>query len=129
MNGTVRARILVVDDEASIASTLAKIFENHGYDTATATSGEEAVQIAGTFQPNLILSDVVMTGMNGIEAGIQILEMLPGCKLLFMSGNAAYHNALDEATAEGFDFEVIPKPIYIRDLLAKVSAELDHHGN
>ena len=49
-------RILVVDDEPAITFMLGKILENHGYETATANSGEEAVSMAYSFQPDLMLS-------------------------------------------------------------------------
>jgi len=50
-----RHKILVVDDEHAIASTLARILGRQGYETATAHSGEEAIQVACSFQPNFIL--------------------------------------------------------------------------
>jgi CheY-like chemotaxis protein len=116
-----RHKILVVDDEHVIASTLATILGYQGYDTATAYSGEEAIQVACSFQPNFILSDVMMGAMNGVEAAIEILRTLPKCKVLFISGNAGYPELLGNARAKGFNFEVLAKPIPPPELLAKIS--------
>jgi CheY-like chemotaxis protein len=116
-----RHKILVVDDEHVIASTLATILGYQGYETATAYSGEEAIQVACSFQPNFILSDIMMGAMNGVEAAIEILRTLPKCRVLFISGNAGYRDLLKEARAEGFNFEVLEKPIPPPQLLAKIS--------
>ncbi|MGC2209717.1 MAG: response regulator [Candidatus Korobacteraceae bacterium] len=119
-------KILVVDDDLDIASTLTVIFRSHKYDTATAHSGEEAVQVASAFQPDCIVSDVMMGAMNGIEAAMIILDALPKCKVLFMSGNAACRDLvgrdlLVNARAKGFDFEVLQKPVPPPEMLSRVS--------
>jgi CheY-like chemotaxis protein len=114
------AKILVVDDERAIAETLALIFRYKGYKTAVAFSGEEAVQVACSFQPDCIVSDVMMGVMNGIEAAIEILRALPYSKVLLISGNAGYEDLLEKARAKGFDFEILHKPIPPPELLAKV---------
>jgi CheY-like chemotaxis protein len=114
-------RILVVDDERAIASTLATIFESQNYETATAFSGEEAVQVAGLFHPDFIVSDVMMGAMSGIEAAIAILGVQPECKVLFISGSAAYWDLFGDARAKGFNFEVLQKPVAPPELLTKIS--------
>jgi CheY-like chemotaxis protein len=117
-------RILVVDDERAIASTLAAIFESQSYETATAYSGEEAIHVAGSFHPDFIVSDVMMGAMNGIEAAIEILSVLPQCKVLFISGNATYGDLLGDARARGFKFEVLQKPVALPELLTRISEVL-----
>jgi two-component system OmpR family response regulator len=121
-----KLRILVVDDEQAIASTLATIFESQSYETATAYSGEEAIQVAGSFHPDCIVSDVMMGAMSGIEAAITILSARPRCKVLFISGNAAYGDLLRDARAMGFDFEVLQKPVSPPELLTRISQVLLH---
>jgi CheY-like chemotaxis protein len=121
---TARHKILVVDDERAIASTLAMIFESQSYETATAYSGEEAVQVAGKFHPDCIVSDVAMGKMNGIDAAMAILSELPECKVLFISGNATYQDLFGSAEAKGFHFEIMQKPVPPSDLLTKVSQVL-----
>jgi CheY-like chemotaxis protein len=117
-------KILVVDDEGGIRLTLAMILAVHGYETATAFSGEEAVQVASSFQPDCIVSDVMMGEVNGIDAAIEILHVLPNCKVLLISGNAGYGDLLEKARAKGFDFELLLKPVPPPDLLTKISQML-----
>ena len=121
-----RHKILVVDDEHAIATTLATILGHQGYETATAYSGEEAIQVACSFHPNFILSDVMMGAKDGVEATIEILRALPKCKVLFISGNAGYRDLLKEARAEGFNFEVLEKPIPPPELLGRISQILSY---
>jgi len=105
------------------------IFESQSYETATAYSGEEAIQVAGSFHPDCIVSDVMMGAMNGIEAVIKILSVLPRCKVLFVSGSAAYCDLLRDARAKGFNFEVLQKPVPPPELLARISQVLLHPAN
>jgi CheY-like chemotaxis protein len=121
-----RHKILVVDDERAIAATLAKILEYLGYETAKAYSGEEAVQLACSFQPDCIVSDVMMGEMNGIDAAIEILRTLPSCKVLLVSGNAGYGDLLENARANGFDFEILLKPVPPPELLARIAQILSN---
>jgi CheY-like chemotaxis protein len=119
-------RILVVDDEQTIANMLADVFAFEGYEAATAFSGEQAIVVARSFKPDFLVSDVVMGGMNGIEAAINILSTLPQCKVLFVSGNAMYtdtpgSSSLKQAYAKGFHFEMIQKPVRARELLDRIS--------
>jgi CheY-like chemotaxis protein len=119
-------KILVVDDERAIAATLAKILDYRGYKTAKAYSGEEAVQLACSFQPDCIVSDVMMGKMNGIDAVIEILRTLPSCKVLLVSGNAGYGDLLENARANGFDFEILLKPVPPPELLARIAQILSN---
>ena len=116
-----RHKILVVDDERDIASLHAIIHESQGYETAMAYSGEEAVQVADSFQPHCIVSDVMMGTMNGIEAAVEILGRLPRCKVLFISGNLGYGDLLAKARAKGFTFEALDKPVTPFEVLAKIA--------
>jgi CheY-like chemotaxis protein len=121
-----RYKILVVDDERAIAETLARILEYRNYVTAQAYSGEEAVQVACSFQPDCIVSDVMMGEMNGIDAAIEILRTLPHCKVLFISGNAGYGDLLEDARTKGFDFEILLKPVPPPELLTRIAQILSH---
>ncbi len=116
-----KPKILVVDDEPAIVSLRASIFESHGYETATAYSGEEAVQAATSFHPDCIVSDVMMGEMNGVEAAIEILSFLPQCKVLFISGNAGYRDLIGEARAKGFNFELLLKPVPPPEVLTRMA--------
>jgi CheY-like chemotaxis protein len=115
-----KPKVLVVDDERVIADTLAIILGQHGYEASAVYTGNAAVERARELRPDLIISDVIMPDMNGIEAAIRIREFLPGCKILLFSGQAATADLLENARAEGHEFEILAKPVHPQDLLAKL---------
>lgn len=115
-----KPRVLVVDDERVIADTLAIILNQHGFEASAVYTGLGAVEQAKALQPDLIISDVIMPDMNGIEAAIRIRDFLPKCKILLFSGQAATADLLTSARAKGHEFEILAKPVHPRDLLAKL---------
>lgn len=117
-----KPRVLVVDDEQVIADTLAKILDLNGYDASAVYTGTAAVESARSMKPDLVISDVIMPDMNGIEAAISIRGFLPACKILLFSGQAATADLLENARAQGHEFEILAKPVHPSDLLAKLKA-------
>jgi len=115
-----KPRVLVVDDERVIADTLAIILNQHGFEAAAVYTGTAAVERARNTQPDLIISDVIMPDMNGIEAAINIRQFLPSCKILLFSGQAATADLLESARLKGYEFEILAKPVHPQDLLAKL---------
>jgi CheY-like chemotaxis protein len=113
----VKPKILVVDDERVIADTLVIILNRNGFEAAAAYSGETAVELAQSMQPQMIISDVIMNDMNGIDAAIQIRNLLPKCKILLFSGQAATADLLEKARTQGHEFEILAKPVHPQDLL------------
>jgi CheY-like chemotaxis protein len=121
MNGRpAKPRVLVVDDERVIADTLSIILNKNGFDASAVYSGSAAVTRAQEIKPELVISDVIMDDMNGIEAAIRIRELLPRCKILLFSGQAATADLLEKARKEGHEFEILAKPVHPQDLLAKL---------
>ena len=117
-----KPKVLVVDDERVIADTLAMILNQSGFEARTAYAGEKAVELAGTFQPDMLITDVIMADLNGIDAAIQIREILPAVKILLFSGQAATADLLEKARARGHEFEILAKPVHPQDLLNKLRA-------
>jgi CheY-like chemotaxis protein len=117
-----KPKVLVADDERVIADTLAIILNQSGFDATAVYSGEKAVEMAETLRPDMVISDVIMTDLNGIDAAIKIREMLPSCKILLFSGQAATADLLDRANSQGHQFEILAKPVHPQDLLAKLRA-------
>lgn len=115
-----KPKVLVVDDEHVIADTLAIILNQNGFNASAVYTGVAAVQRAKKEKPDLIISDVIMPDMNGIEAAIQIRQMLPSCKILLFSGQAATADLLEKARLEGHEFEILAKPVHPQDLLTKL---------
>src|ERR1700761_642833 len=116
-----KRRVLVVDEEQVIADTLSIILNKAGFEASPVYTGTAAVESARNIQPDLIISDVIMPDMNGIEAAIQIRAFLPGCKILLFSGQAATADLLESARAKGHEFEILAKPVHPQDLLAKLA--------
>lgn len=116
-----KKRVLVVDDEHVIADTLVLILRGCGFETEAAYSGEEAVESAAALKPDVLISDVIMKGINGVEAAIRISDSLPKCRVLLFSGNAGTADLLDKAFAEGHRFEMLNKPVHPRDLLDRLA--------
>jgi CheY-like chemotaxis protein len=117
---TTRPRVLVADDEQVIANTLAIILNQSGFEARAVYSGEKALELLDSFQPDMLISDVIMTGMTGIEAAIATRERRPNCKILLFSGQAATADLLEKAQLEGHKFEILAKPVHPTDLLAKL---------
>ena len=115
-----KPRVLVVDDEQVIADTLAKILDLNGYEASAVYTGTAAVESARSLRPDLIISDVIMPDMDGIQAAIGIRSFLPDCKILLFSGQAATADLLEDARAQGHEFEILGKPVHPSDLLAKL---------
>jgi len=70
--------------------------------------------------PDLLISDVVMPGMSGIDLGVQFRRDYPSCKVLLFSGQAATADMLATAKQQGHEFEVLAKPVHPSDLLARL---------
>jgi DNA-binding response OmpR family regulator len=112
--------VLVADDERIIADSLSIILNRSGYDARAAYSGETAVEMARNFQPDMLISDVIMPGITGIETAIRVKAMLPLCKVLLFSGQAATAGLLEMARAQNHDFELLAKPIHPSELIARL---------
>lgn len=121
-------KIMIVDDEVRIADTLALILQHKGYETAAAYDGSSALALCSTFQPDLVLTDVVMPGMSGIELAMAVFAEIPTCKVLLFSGQAATDGMLDNARKRGVDFALISKPVHPEQLLKQIAEMLNSSG-
>jgi DNA-binding response OmpR family regulator len=119
-----RPVVLVVDDESVIADTIAEILTRKGYAAIPVYDAEEALETALVMPPELLLTDVVLPGMSGIELSIKIKRIFPDCKILLFSGQAATTEMLTSANQAGHRFDLLSKPIHPTDLLTHVAARL-----
>ena len=115
-----KRRVIVADDEETIATTLAIILNQAGFEARAVFSGEQVVKLLDSFQPEMLITDVVMPGMTGIAVAIAVRSRLPNCKILLFSGQAATVDLLEQAKTHGHEFEIVAKPIHPSDLLAKL---------
>jgi DNA-binding NtrC family response regulator len=123
-----QTRILIVDDEKPLAETLGEIFRVAGYDCRVAYDGAQAIECVRTFDPALMIADVIMPGMNGIELAKVVLDSRPNCAVLLYSGNAATQELLESAHGTGHDFRVLAKPTPPRQLLETVAQMLENRA-
>ena len=113
-------RVFVVDDEHVIASTLAAILQMHGFSAKFFTSPLEALAAARAKSPDLLISDVEMPGLCGIELAIQMKAQYPNCMILLFSGQAATLDLLEGARAQGYDFRLLQKPVHPSEFLFEI---------
>ena len=108
-------RVLVVDDDEGMVSTLQDILSTAGYAVDAARSGPEAVECVRRQRPDCILMDVRMPGLNGVEAIREIKRLAPASSVIFMTAYAS-SSLVEEAWQEGA-VEVIPKPLDLEKVL------------
>jgi len=113
----VKNSVLVVDDEPNVANTVAQILREHGFESRVAYGGQEAIREVAAQAPDIIISDVVMPHINGIEAAKAIHEMSPDTRIVLFSGQAMTNDLLQTARSQGYSFELLSKPVEINTLL------------
>jgi CheY-like chemotaxis protein len=116
-------KVLIVDDERLVADTLAEILERAGCHVAVAYDGWTALDAAGRFHPDHLLSDVLMPRMNGVELAIAIRKMYPGIRILLFSGQAGISDILLDGQKRGYEFELIAKPIHPLKLIERLTQQ------
>ncbi len=122
-NGNQRYRplVLVVDDECAIADSLAEILKRSGHRAMTAYDATSALDTALLSPPDVLITDVVLPGMSGIELAITVRRIFPDCKVVLFSGNAATSAMLEPATRAGHNFVLLTKPVHPTEMLARVA--------
>ncbi|MFY8036355.1 MAG: response regulator transcription factor [Cyclobacteriaceae bacterium] len=115
-------KVLVVDDEEPILELLKYNLEKQGYDVRTANEGQEAVDIARKFHPDLVLLDIMMPKMDGVEACRQIRATpeLVNTFIVFLTARAEEYSEI--AAFDGGADDYILKPIKPRALMSRISA-------
>jgi DNA-binding NtrC family response regulator len=113
--------VFVVDDEPGTASTLAAVLNASGFQATAFTDAARVMQAAESCCPNMLISDVVMPQMNGIELAIKFKGTCPQCKILLFSGNASANSLLEVATKQGHVFRIMSKSILPKDLLTAIA--------
>ncbi|MGB6193531.1 MAG: response regulator [Terracidiphilus sp.] len=116
-----RPTVIVVDDESNIANTLTEILFRNGYAAVAAYDAEGALETALLKPPQILITDVMLPGTNGIDLAIRMRRIFPDCKVLLFSGQAGAIDLLSRAGHDGHEFEILTKPVHPLDLLARVS--------
>lgn len=112
--------IFVVDDEVTISETLAFILSRNGFIVSSFTDPLKALDRVPSRPPDVLLTDVVMPHLSGIDLAIQIREKCPACKILLFSGQAETVDLLGAAREQGHDFSLLSKPVHPLELLRRL---------
>jgi two-component system nitrogen regulation response regulator NtrX len=119
----VRPRILVVDDEDAIRRSLAMMFEFEGFDCETASSGPEAVQVIERAEIDLVILDVKMAGLDGLETLRLLRERAKDVPVIMLSGHGTVKTAVEATRLGAFDF--LEKPPETEKLLVAARNALE----
>jgi DNA-binding NtrC family response regulator len=120
-------KVLIVDDEQSTSDTLATIFNLAGYEARATYSAEQAVEIMRDWRPSLVILDVVLPKMSGIELAIDLAGRAPSCQILLFSGNPNTAQLARAAAQAGHLFDILEKPVHPEFMLQKASQLLSVH--
>jgi CheY-like chemotaxis protein len=118
-------QIFVVDDEPVIASTLAAILQMNGFSAEFFTSPLEALAAARSKAPDLLISDVTMPDISGIDLAMLMRAQYPTCKILLFSGHPATCGLIEDARARGHEFHLLLKPVAPAELLLEIGKMVD----
>ena len=119
---TKEARLLVVDDEPNILELLSASLRFAGFDVATATNGNEALRVAAAYQPDLVVLDVMMPGLDGFEVVRRMRKEEQRMPVLFLTAKDATEDKVIGLTLGGDDY--ITKPFSLEEVIARVRAVL-----
>ena len=118
-----RAVVMVVDDEPLVADTLAMILKHAGYHAVRAYNAKTALEMANVRAPDLLISDVAMPEMNGVELALGMMAIAPQCKVVLFSGHARSADLM-RAYDAGHDFPLMAKPMHPTEMLGQVAKSL-----
>src|SRR3984885_14383981 len=114
--------ILIVDDDASVRRALHTTLQTLGFSTSEASGGEEALELARTAPYDVVLLDVNMPGMDGLETCRQLRRMLPRIAILMLTVRDSEDDKVQALEAGADDY--VTKPFHIRELTARVRAAI-----
>lgn len=117
---TMKPKVLVIDDEKVVADTLAEVLRLNGFAPVALYSGEEAIEFAGRFRPDIVLSDIRMNRVDGIEAARTIRKLHPECRVILFT--ASQVNEKTRQTIVGLGFELMQRPLHPQRVLSRLRA-------
>lgn len=112
--------VYVVDDRTVVAETLAMVLEQEGFRALAFDDPTMALSAASIKHPDVLISDVFMPRMTGIELAIRVQNAYPECRVLLYSGQIHTAELLDRAKKEGHEFEVLAKPVHPAQILERL---------
>src|SRR6266704_6972532 len=115
--------ILIVDDESAIRESLQGVFQDEGYTTAAAASGEACLEAVRSKPFDVILLDIWLPGMDGLETLQRIRELENAPEVIIISGHGTIETAVRATKLGAFDF--LEKPLSIEKTLIVIKSALD----
>jgi DNA-binding NtrC family response regulator len=112
--------IYVVDDRIVVAETLAMALIQNGFRALAFEDPTIALSAALIKHPDALISDVIMPRMTGIELAIGVRNAYPACRVLLYSGQINTGGLLEQAKKEGYEFEILAKPVHPEEILEKL---------
>lgn len=119
------ASILIVDDEEAIRTSLRSILEDEGYEVAVAATGGEALKIYGTDPPDLMILDIWMPEMDGLETLRRVKEFVPATQVMMISGHGSIETAVKAIKLGAYDY--IEKPLSLENVTLRVKHALEQY--
>jgi len=119
-------RVLVVDDEPSLAELLASVLRYEGWDIRTAADGSSAVRTAREFKPDAVVLDIMLPDFSGLEVLRRVRAELPQVCVLFLTARDAVEDRVAGITAGGDDY--VTKPFSLEEVLARLRGLLRRAG-
>jgi two-component system OmpR family response regulator len=119
-------RVLVVDDEPNLAELLTSVLRYEGWETATAHTGQAAVQQAAETDPDVVVLDIMLPDLDGIEVMRRIRSRQPHVPVLFLTARDAVEDRIAGLTAGGDDY--VTKPFSLEELVARLRSLLRRAG-
>ena len=121
-------RLFVVDDDPAIAATLVTILQMNGYSARFFTRPTEALAAARQDSPDVLISDVNMPVLTGIELALLMKAQYPDLKILLLSGQMASRDLLEHTLTRGYDFPLLMKPVHPSELLLRLGKLMVMHS-
>jgi len=114
--------ILIIDDEESIVRSLDGILSDEGFEVVSAKSGQDGLEKIEEMIPDLVLLDIWMPGMDGIDTLVKIKETYPHLQVVMMSGHGTIETAVKATKLGAYDF--IEKPLSLEKVLLSINNAL-----
>ena len=118
-----KTRVLIVDDEEEFVQALSERLTIRDYDVTTSLSGEDAIEKLKHYNFDVIILDVAMPGMDGIETLSNIKRIKPLIEVIMLTGHGTVSSAVDGMKLGAFDY--LMKPCETKELIAKINAAFE----
>lgn len=122
--GELRPKVLIADDERAIARTLEAVLQQSGFVASAVNDGRTAIEKAGVWRPDILLTDIMMPGLDGFAVAEAIHAKFPGCHIFLLSAQLEAAKKVRSYWELGYPFHFIAKPVHPRELVRRLREAL-----